>query len=66
MLIYRYKRRGTAIRRGKAQVAAVSPSSDDSTAWCVGVRNINVNQRPLAEVMRNYAYYKAKKIKKGT
>ena len=31
------------------------------TAWCVGMRYTNVNQSRFAEVMTDYAYYKAKK-----
>ena len=38
---------------------------NDPSAWCVGMRDINVNQCSSAEEMRDYAYYKAKKIKKG-
>ena len=33
-----------------------------STARCVGVRDTNVNQSRFAEVMTDYAYYKAKKL----
>ena len=45
----------------KTRVVAVRRNpTKTSTAWCVGVRYRNVNQRPLAEVMRNDAYYKAK------
>ena len=32
------------------------------TARCVGLRYTNVNQSRFAEVMTDYAYYKAKKI----
>ena len=31
------------------------------TAWCVGMRDINVNLCRFAEAMTDYAYYKATK-----
>jgi hypothetical protein len=50
----------------KTQVVAVRRNpTKTSTAWCVGVRYINVNQSRLAEVMTDDAYYKAKKLNKG-
>ena len=46
----------------KTQVVAIRRNpTKTSTAWCVGVRYINVDQRRLAEVMTDDAYYKAKK-----
>ena len=50
-----------ATEEPKPQVGYVRRNpTKTSTAWCVGVRYRNVNQRPLAEEMRNDAYYKAK------
>jgi hypothetical protein len=42
-----------------AHESEVRPVPDDPTAWCVGVRNTNVNQSRFAEEMTDYAYYKA-------
>ena len=41
--------------------ASKSSMTKSSTARCVGLRNINVNQSQFAEEMLDYAYYKATK-----